>query len=36
MLGKETATIEEVKKAARIKEIAVASYTQDDLEDDMD
>ena len=33
---KETATIEEVRKAARIKEIAAASYTQDDLEDDID
>lgn len=36
VLGKETTTIKEVKKVVRVKEIAAASYTQDDLEDDMD
>ena len=36
VLGKETATIEEVKKVARVKEIAAASYIQEDLEDAMD
>ena len=34
--GKETATIEEAKKAPRVKDIAATSYTQDDLEDDID
>lgn len=33
--GRETTTIDEVKKATRVREIA-ASYTQNDLEDDMD
>ena len=36
VLGKETTTIEEVKKVARVREIAAASYIQDDLEDDID
>ena len=34
--GKETATIDEVKKGVRFQEVAAASYTQDDLEDDID
>ena len=34
--GKETTTIEEAKKVPRVKDVVAASYTQDDLEDDMD
>lgn len=34
--GKETATIDEVKKGVRFQEVAAASYTQDDLEIDID